>query len=266
MVEEHMNLGDMELLIMAKHVTKEPVLHEIFVIGGDAKGSIIKQQFIKISEGTKILVDVDLKLKGKMKLSSMFGKNKFEDHIALSMRNFTSARQAYENAVSLDPKTFEARFALAKVYEEQGELTLAGDAYRTALEIVPASVEAAVALAELYRRQESPQDAVNLLADLLNENPSSLEMLLGIGHALIDDNRLNQAREAFERVLAFDEGHVGAVFFAGVVCARQRRYQEAVAHWERVIALDPSSPYAQKAKKNARTAMDLAHIFQTEAA
>ena len=78
-VEEHMNLGDMELLIMAKHVTKEPVLHEIFVIGGDAKGSIIKQQFIKISEGTKILVDVDLKLKGKMKLSSMFGKNKFEE-------------------------------------------------------------------------------------------------------------------------------------------------------------------------------------------
>jgi coenzyme Q-binding protein COQ10 len=83
-VEEHMNLGDIELLIMAKHVTKEPVLHEIFVIGGDAKGTIIKQQFIKISEGTKILVDIDLKLKGKMKLSSMIGKNKFaEDYMKI---------------------------------------------------------------------------------------------------------------------------------------------------------------------------------------
>ena len=41
---------------------------------------------------------------------------------------------------------------------------------------------------------------------------------------------------------------------------------EAVAHWERVIALDSSSPYAQKAKKNARTAVDLAHIFQIEGA
>ena len=74
-----MNLGGQELLIMAKHVTKDPVLHEIFVIGGDVKGSYIKQQFIKVTAGTKVLVDVDLKLKGKLKVSSLFGKNKFEE-------------------------------------------------------------------------------------------------------------------------------------------------------------------------------------------
>jgi coenzyme Q-binding protein COQ10 len=77
-VEEHMNLGDRELIIMAKHVTKEPALHEIFVIGGDIKGSYIKQQFLEISGKTKILVDIDFKLKGKMKISSLFNKNKFE--------------------------------------------------------------------------------------------------------------------------------------------------------------------------------------------
>ena len=87
-VEEHMNLGDKELVIMAKHVTEEPVLHEVFVIGGDAKGSRIKQQFIEISEGTKIIVDVDLKLKGKMKISTMFGKNKFEQDYAKILDDF----------------------------------------------------------------------------------------------------------------------------------------------------------------------------------
>jgi len=87
-VEEHMNLGDMELIIMAKHVTKEPVLHEVFVIGGDAKGSHIKQQFIEISEGTKIIVDVDFKLKGKMKISSMLGKNKIEQDYAKILDDF----------------------------------------------------------------------------------------------------------------------------------------------------------------------------------
>ena len=87
-VEEHMNLGDLELVIMAKHVTKEPVLHEVFVIGGDAKGSHLKQQFIEVSEGTKIIVDVDLKLKGKMKMSSMFGKNKFEQDYAKILDDF----------------------------------------------------------------------------------------------------------------------------------------------------------------------------------
>ncbi len=87
-VEEHMNLGDLELVIMAKHVTTEPALHEVFVIGGDAKGSHIKQQFIEVSEGTKIIVDVDLKLKGKMKISSMFGKNKFEQDYAKILDDF----------------------------------------------------------------------------------------------------------------------------------------------------------------------------------
>ncbi len=87
-VEEHMNLGDKELVIMAKHVTEKPVLHEVFVIGGDAKGSRIRQQFIEISEGTKIIVDVDLKLKGKMKMSSMFGKNKFEEDYSKILDDF----------------------------------------------------------------------------------------------------------------------------------------------------------------------------------
>jgi len=87
-VEEHMNLGDRELIIMAKHVTREPVLHEIFVIGGDAKGSYIKQQFIEISEGTKIIVDVDFKLKGKMKISNMLGKNKIEQDYAKILDDF----------------------------------------------------------------------------------------------------------------------------------------------------------------------------------
>ncbi|MCH8915275.1 MAG: SRPBCC family protein [Thaumarchaeota archaeon] len=88
-VEEHMNLGDKELLIMAKHITEKPVLHEIFIIGGDIKGSHFKQQFIKVSEGTKIIVDVDLKLNGKMKMSYMFGTNKFEQDYAIILDDFT---------------------------------------------------------------------------------------------------------------------------------------------------------------------------------
>jgi len=76
-VEEHLNLGSMEFLIMAKHVIQRPILHDIFVIGGDVKGSHIKQEFISLDNRTKILVDVDLKFKGKMKISSIFGKNTF---------------------------------------------------------------------------------------------------------------------------------------------------------------------------------------------
>jgi len=87
-VEEHMNLGDEEFVVMTKHVTDEPVLHDVYVIGGDAKGSHIQEQFIEIPEGTKILVDVDLKLKGKMKLGGMFSKNRYQENYEEILDNF----------------------------------------------------------------------------------------------------------------------------------------------------------------------------------
>ena len=87
-VEEHLNLGDDELVIMAKHVTDEPVLHDVFVIGGDAKGTHIQEQFIEMSKGTKILVNVDLKLKGKMKIGGMFSKNRYQQNYEEIIDNF----------------------------------------------------------------------------------------------------------------------------------------------------------------------------------
>lgn len=87
-VEEHLMLGDIELVIMAKHVVDEPVLHEIFVIGGDAKGTHIKEQFIDHADGTKILVDVNLKLKGMMKISNLFGKDKIEENYSKIVDDF----------------------------------------------------------------------------------------------------------------------------------------------------------------------------------
>ena len=74
-VEEHFNLGTAEMLVMARHVSRKPVLHDVFIIGGDAKGSHIKQEFIELERGTKVLIDADFKFKGRMKISHMFGKN-----------------------------------------------------------------------------------------------------------------------------------------------------------------------------------------------
>ena len=87
-VEEHLNLGGKELVIMSKHVSQKPLLHEIFVIGGDAKGTHIKQQFVELPQGTKIIINVNLNLKGKMKIGLMFNKKKFENDYAKIIDDF----------------------------------------------------------------------------------------------------------------------------------------------------------------------------------
>ena len=62
-VEEHLRIGGRELVMMVKHVINEPILHEIFVIGGDAKGTHITKRFDCIPQGTKMTIEVDWKLK-----------------------------------------------------------------------------------------------------------------------------------------------------------------------------------------------------------
>ena len=87
-VEEHMFLGSLELVMMAKHVSEEPVLHDVYIIGGDAKGSHFRQQFIETSKGTKIIAEVNLKLNGTMKISTLFGKNNFQEAYSKVLDDF----------------------------------------------------------------------------------------------------------------------------------------------------------------------------------
>jgi len=75
-VEEHRRVAGKELIMMTRHVINYPKTHEVFVIGGDTKGSHIVEKYETISEGTKIIVEADIKLNGTLKMIEFFGKGK----------------------------------------------------------------------------------------------------------------------------------------------------------------------------------------------
>jgi coenzyme Q-binding protein COQ10 len=77
-IEEHIRISGREFVMMTKHVIQYPTVHEIFVIGGDAKGSHIVEMYESIEGGTKITIIADLKLKGFLKIVAFFGKDKIK--------------------------------------------------------------------------------------------------------------------------------------------------------------------------------------------
>lgn len=81
-------MGDLELLFMAKHVATPSVLHEVYVIGGKSRGSYIRQEFIEIPEGTKILVDANLKLTGNMRIPKLLDSSKLSKNYSSLMDDF----------------------------------------------------------------------------------------------------------------------------------------------------------------------------------
>jgi len=85
LVEEHLNLAGEELVVMAKHVTDEPTIHETFIVGGDAKGTQITEEYEQTPKGTRIVVTVDFKSKGPMRFSGLFGRGKFENEFSKIM-------------------------------------------------------------------------------------------------------------------------------------------------------------------------------------
>ena len=87
LVEEHLRIGGRELVMMVKHVVDQPILHEMFVIGGDAKGTHITTRYEQLPNGTKLILEVELKLKGIKKLD-IFGKEKIPNEYSKIIDDF----------------------------------------------------------------------------------------------------------------------------------------------------------------------------------
>ncbi len=192
--------------------------------------------------------------------------HKLQGDIALKVGDKAGAFAAYRSALELDRGYVQVWLDLGRLHEEKEELNEARKAYERALDVLPTFHEAALALADLLRRSGHVRAAIVRLAEMLEQDPYDLLALLLLGRALLDDRRDAQALEAFQRALKFDPEQVEALFQLGVALARLHRYGEAVQAWEKVTRTDPGGPFAQAARAHARTALDLKHIFASDAA
>jgi tetratricopeptide (TPR) repeat protein len=175
--------------------------------------------------------------------------------------DLAGAGEAFGAALELDPSLVQAWYEKGLVEEALGRPGGARAAYQRALELLPTFLDAGLALAELLRRTGLTAEAVRLLVNLLLAEPYALEALVLLGITLSDDGRPLDAVAAFDRVLRFHADDTAALFHRGVAQLRLRRFGAAVADWERVVAVAPTGPFAAPARAQARSARELAHIF-----
>ena len=80
-IEESIKMAGRDITQTTKHILTPPEKHEVLVMTGDAKGSHIVETYENVSEGTKVTVDGDFKLSGKLKLVGFVAKRKIEKNI-----------------------------------------------------------------------------------------------------------------------------------------------------------------------------------------
>ena len=87
-IEESVRMGGRGITQTAKHVLTPPEKHEVFIMDGDAKDSQIVETYQSTSDGTKITIDGDFKLAGKLKLIGFLAAGKIKNSIEEVMNEF----------------------------------------------------------------------------------------------------------------------------------------------------------------------------------
>jgi tetratricopeptide (TPR) repeat protein len=176
-------------------------------------------------------------------------------------REWVAAMQAYYEALSLDPDLAVVRFELARLLAAAGRDREAEAELLAALDAVPTYVDAGLELAAVWRRTGRPDAALHVLVELLERDLTLIPAMLALGELLFETGRRGDAARAFGRLRRLEPGHPAALYYEGALLAEQRQYRDAIERWELVIAADPDGRYAGLARRDKRTAADLAQIF-----
>src|SRR5262245_47604110 len=105
----------------------------------------------------------------------------------------------------------------------------------------PASI-AFAQLAEELRRSGELQEAVNASVAGLAIHPSYLSARVTLGRALLELNRLDEARTELERVLAGAPENLAARRGLGEIFNRHGDVEQALTHYRAALALAPNDP------------------------
>ena len=103
-----------------------------------------------------------------------------------------------------------------------------------------------------------PAAAVITLQRVLTEHPNDASLLADLGSAHAQQSNWDQAHFALTAALALEPAHAVALYNRALVNERRGARAEAVADWDRYLALDGSSGWAKEAREH-RHALDAPH-------
>ena len=121
-----------------------------------------------------------------------------------------------------------------------GRLTQAESVYRQVLRADAGNFPALHMLGFLKGQQGRYDEAITLLNKAVKKNPADLTALGHYAHALMAAQRLDEALDAYDRLLAAQPAHFEALYNRGVILSQQQRsLKRRWQRWTRPPALQP---------------------------
>jgi cellulose synthase operon protein C len=146
---------------------------------------------------------------------------------ALYTFEFDRAEPLLRDAVRLDPGSYRAHIALARLLILQRKLPEARELLDAARAIGPSEIGVTRITGELLRAQGDTTGAIAAFSKVLEAAPTSLPAIAGRVDALISENKLSEAQRDVSLALRGDNSHPQLVFLGALILARQNKLAEA---------------------------------------
>lgn len=181
------------------------------------------------------LIDPDLVQPGSV-LRLRFDEDEWE-----SARRRAAALDAYNRGVQ---------------FMQQERLAEAEQQFRRALDTADDLVAARYNLALVLVERGHVEQALPLLAELVELRPGAKDIRFAQGHAFFQAARFDEAVTAFDATLAIDPGHRRAAFGRARALEEAGRRDEAAAAWRAYLELDADSSWAAQARRRLQALED----------
>ena len=148
-----------------------------------------------------------------------------------------------QKSVRQRPDFAPAHAALAQGYITKRDFENAAAEMQRVIALNPHSEDARYRLGLIYLEQKLPAKAQDTFAQLLKVDPNSADGHNGLAEALADQQRNFEAFEEYKRVAALDSGYQGVNYNIGIMQARLKLYDDAIASLlkQRQTADDPDN-------------------------
>lgn len=153
------------------------------------------------------------------------------------------AEHSYRQALQLQPQFFEAHGNLGTVLQKQGKLSEAITSYQAGLAINPQDARGYFNLGTALRDKGLLNDAVESYQKAIALFPNYTDAYNNLGETLRDRGDMEDAVKNYQTALALNPDHPGANYNMGEFLYLAKRYDEAVAYFER-SQLDDWQPRA----------------------
>ncbi len=161
---------------------------------------------------------------------------------AMNAEDYAAAIAAFEKVLEIDPEMPEALYNIGVAHENLGQMDRALTFYKKAVELQTSSAEPYQALATIYTANQQWPEAMAMLLEAEKLQPDDVATLFDLGAVAMIAGDIPTAQRAFQRVVELDDAHALGHYQLGMVYVNQGKSEEAVAHMEKYLELEPDGP------------------------